>query len=1044
MQDTLDQTVERYRFYGFELDGAALRLSTPESQVEAPPRAIELLLYLARHRRRVVPKDELLEALWGAVHVSDNSLSQAVWSARRAVHDTGGAQRVIRSLRGRGYQFVADLQLDTKPPEASRPQTASPPPAPGRLAQPLLGRDAELEALQNALGRLHGAGQPQLLVVHGEAGSGKTRLLRELRSRAAALPELVVAEGRCHQDAAMPPFWPLQQCLRGLMRGHGSDEIARWAGPDAAELSRLIPELDECLPPLRERSRDDAPEDDRYALFAAFEGFLQRLADERPLLLLLEDLHWCDASSDRLLRYLAEPLADARVLLAVSFRTLPGGEAEADDDSGLRQVLCRSSIARELELGPLGDADLETLLRGDDGAQLTAEELRRARQLSGGNPFFALQLQRIDWRADGSSEVGDGRAGRIMRQRLAQLPAAARTAVEMASVLDDEVHVADLVKLEAVSQPELLRALEPALAAGLIAAVEHEPGCYRFAHPIVREAILQQLPQGRRLQYHRRFADAVAQSLGDDPTPRLSTLAFHYHAAATTPELAQLAVNYGRLAAERALEASAYEEAQAHYRRALQAAQRIESVSPRTRLELELGLARAEGTSAKVARTRLAEVARRARDIGERELLADAALARAGYGPTRLPIFREPGTIDAEEIALLELALDAHRGADSRKAALLLSYLATALYNGAQPERIRSLVDEALAMARRLGDRRLLCEVLIVVGGAIRGPGELPARIELLDELIAEASALELKTALLGAHRARGWAHWEAGRLGAAQGDIDISTRIAGELNHPRAVSAAGGFGTMLDACDGIFEEPAAFPGDRRNAVRSPGSGRINQGAMIRVFWMRFMRGRVGEIVPPLEAMAQKFPLPIVWHCGLLAAYAATGQEQAARRELERYAANDFRTVRNDHNYLGAHGLLAYVACEVGTPAHAAKLRELLAPYAGRVIIFGLGGYSGGVVQRVLGELSLASGELERAEQELRAGIEADRALGINLWANRGRLSLARILLERGSGAERSEAGALIAEALDFARRRDLGLMRDEAEGLRQRLQAND
>ena len=72
------------------------------------------------------------------------------------------------------------------------------------------------------------------------------------------------------------------------------------------------------------------------------------------------------------------------------------------------------------------------------------------------------------------------------------------------------------------------------------------------------------------------------------------------------------------------------------------------------------------------------------------------------------------------------------------------------------------------------------------------------------------------------------------------------------------------------------------------------------------------------------------------------------------------------------------------------------------------------------------------------------AGIEADRALGINLWANRGRLSLARILLERGSGAERSEAGALIAEALDFARRRDLGLMRDEAEGLRQRLQAND
>jgi DNA-binding winged helix-turn-helix (wHTH) protein len=222
-----------HTFLDFQLDEDLFELRSRGEVIATQARVFALIHYLLRHRQRVVSKEELVRTLWDGAVVSDTAISQVVMLARKALRDEGDRQRVIKTVRGRGFRFIA--QVDAEPAAQPAPvQVAHEPSA-------LLDRGAELNELMAQLAHA-GCGRGGLVLIGGEPGIGKTSLVSEF-AKLAAHGGGEVLWGRAWEDGGAPPFWPWIQVLRALERTYGTERIKSALGPNARELSTLLPEL---------------------------------------------------------------------------------------------------------------------------------------------------------------------------------------------------------------------------------------------------------------------------------------------------------------------------------------------------------------------------------------------------------------------------------------------------------------------------------------------------------------------------------------------------------------------------------------------------------------------------------------------------------------------------------------------------------------------------------------------------------------------------------------------------------------------------------
>ncbi|HET9556529.1 MAG TPA: AAA family ATPase, partial [Actinomycetota bacterium] len=368
-----------YRFGDCQLDDQRYELRRAGVPCHLEPQVFEVLAHLVRHRDRVVPRTELLDEIWGSRFVTDSALASRVKAARRAIGDSGREQGVIRTVHGRGYQFLAPVQ-----------EGAGPDPVPPVAGVAPVGREAELERL----GRLYGlaeAGRRQLVFVTGEAGIGKSTLVEAFAAGVERERAGLVARGQCLEQRGGPePYLPVFDALDRLCR----------ADPGAvALLSRLAPTWLIQMPALVEPGdRDDLG---RRALGGTRERMLREAAEaleavaaERPLVLVLEDLHWADPSTVDLLEWLARRPTPARLLLVGTYRpadALAGAAPIADTGAGLRL----RGLASELRLGELGVPAVATVLGRDlPGADVPEELARLVHRRTDGVPLFVVQLAR--------------------------------------------------------------------------------------------------------------------------------------------------------------------------------------------------------------------------------------------------------------------------------------------------------------------------------------------------------------------------------------------------------------------------------------------------------------------------------------------------------------------------------------------------------------------------------------------------------------------------------------------------------------------------
>jgi DNA-binding CsgD family transcriptional regulator len=416
--------------------------------------------------------------------------------------------------------------------------TAPPMPIP---ASPLVGRERECAFLRDALVAAL-AGRGSLVLVGGEAGIGKTALAEATLVDAGEQGALVLV-GRCYDLSEPPPYGPWGEALTGA-----PDDPALPVPPDLSGRAATS----------------------RAALFAAVRDYLARLVAARPLVLLLDDLHWADPASLDLLRFLGRTLAPLPVLVIATYRA--DELARGHPLYALLPLLVREARAARLDLQPLGESDVRTLARArytltaDDEGRLVAHLRDRAE----GNPFFtgellrALEEEGCLRRAPGGAwtlgDLGDAGVPPLLRQvidaRVDRLGEAARAHLAVAAVLGQDVPTDLWAAVAGADDEALLATIVSAAGAGLLVETV---GGVRFAHALTREAVYAGTPGLRRRAWHRRAAavllaaarpdpDAVATHLqrAGDPRAAVVTAVARFRAALALldgPEHAALAGN---------------------------------------------------------------------------------------------------------------------------------------------------------------------------------------------------------------------------------------------------------------------------------------------------------------------------------------------------------------------------------------------------------------------------------------------------------------------------------------------------------------------
>jgi predicted ATPase len=580
------------------------------------------------------------------------------------------------------------------------------------VATPFVGREAELALITadlNAAVSGHGG----VVLLAGEPGIGKTRLAEELAAQAAARGALVLW-GRCWEGEGAPAFWPWVQVVRAYVQATDPAALRHDLGTGAADIAQIVPAVGDCLPGLPIPPPVE-PEAARFRLFDSLAGFLRAAATRRPLLLVLDDLHWADAPSLALLRFVSHELEGAGLLVVGVYRH---GEADRGHPLlGTLADLTRGQRRRRLLLGGLDQRAVASFIALVAGVTPSPELAAAVYRQTDGNPFFVTEVVRLLASHDrlGHAEVGASvlAAGlpegvkAVIAERLGGLSERCRVVLEVAAVVGRVFELRALELACGLDAEELLGLLEEAETARVVRAVPGGLGRWQFAHALVREVLYEGVPAARRVRLHGRVGQALEAVYGADPGPHLAELAHHFvEAAPGSQEMVARAVRTATLAGRRALELLAWEEAAGLFERALAALELAERPDQRERCELllavgEARMAASDLPAARVAYQRAGELARR---IG-----APEALASAGLG---LGLEFTAGIVYQVEVGLLEEALVALGGADSLLRARVLARLARALLFTPRVERRLALSEDAVRMARRLGDAGTLAAVL--------------------------------------------------------------------------------------------------------------------------------------------------------------------------------------------------------------------------------------------------------------------------------------------------------------------------------------------
>ena len=530
----------RLRFDGFEIDEADARLTNAGTPVPLAPKPFAVLCALARTPRTLVTKNALLDRVWGHRFVSESVLKSTVSELRGALGDDPKHPRVIETVSRRGYRFIAALDAPatqrTSEPAAPSPTRAQPP-----ASSSMVGRSRELERLRAAW-RLALSGRHQTVCIAGEAGVGKTMLIEHF---VAEVGEMHCAHGQCvEQHGAAEPFMPVLEALTVLChRDAALVELIRAVAPTwLVQLPWLS------SPAEREALRRELNGSGQARMLREMGELLDRYAENRPLLLVIEDLHWGDQATAHLLDYMARRRGRAQLLWVASFRLTEIIAAE-HPLRAVRHELRLHGLCEEIVLDTFSEHHVAEYLAKRIPAHAADEKFVRAlHALTEGLPLFIADVVN-DLIGHGEAASG-GESSALQRMRSMALPETLSRIIERyvrqlteeqhklldaASVCGVQFRLATLARvLEcdvaglAEACAELARRQRWLTEVPLAQDAALADAGYAFRHELYRKVLYERIGALARAELHRKVAVALERERADAGKVAAAELAFHF------------------------------------------------------------------------------------------------------------------------------------------------------------------------------------------------------------------------------------------------------------------------------------------------------------------------------------------------------------------------------------------------------------------------------------------------------------------------------------------------------------------------------------
>ena len=826
----------------------------------------------------------------------------------------------------------------------------------------LIGRDSVLAAASSVLDDArHGAGQ--FLMISGEAGIGKTAMLAALVSQAGSAP--LVLRGLCWEGDGAPPYWPWSQVL----------QASGLPAADLGEAGWLLQPASGPAEPMSAAAAGDA----QFRLFEAVARCLGRLAAGRPVLVVLDDLHWADEPSLRLLGFLARALAAEPVALLGAYR-------DTEASPGLHKI---AGQAQQLALAGLAPDDVGALARELAGTTLPPQVTAQLWERSGGNPFFVRELIRLllaqgSWHQPAQIPAS---VAETLRRRLARLSTECVRLLEWAAIAGRDIDVGLLTRGAAADdEPAALSLLDEARRAGVIAGTSPP----RFTHDLYRETIIEGLSTTTRTAINLSVGQALQARSG--PAARVAA-----HLLAAGPQARQDALEYSLLAAREATARLGHEDACSYYLRALAIISERGTSGAGTgeRIEILLELA------ASHERTGRSDLA--AQRFGQAVDVSRAAGYAVGLARAALGIQTLGYRSGAQNADLLDLLREASRRLEEAGGPLalwsrVLAALARTLRHGSDRlpgAEVTQAAQRAAQLAAAANDPSALATAKLAVHDAMWVPGTAAARLPVIAEMLDAAQASGDDDLAAQARLLRAAALLELGDP-AGRDELLSYITLAGNLGHARGRWGALTRQATFAQLAGRAEESARLGEQALElglAIGEPDATGC-------FFTSRSALAAFGVDEPsiemdPADPLWPMFPVLRAWP------FAARGEAAAAASVLGDFSVLDI-TMWTGLEALAAAAVVFAVA---GSDAQRSWVYERLRPYAGtHVVVGGCASYHA-AVDHHLGALAASLGDTAAAEAHFRAARAMHERLGAAGWARLSEQALAGLLAAPASRA---------------------------------------
>jgi DNA-binding CsgD family transcriptional regulator len=862
-----------------------------------------------------------------------------------------------------------------------------------------------------------------VVLIAGEAGVGKTRLMDEVAS-AAQDRKLSVLSGRCYEGGGTPPYWLWTQVVRAYLHNVEVRSLAKDLQSRIAGLRQIVPEFD--IGQSTPGRLGFASQGGDFFIADGILALIEAATRERPLLLLLHDLHWASESSLQVLDFLCQSFASHPVLILASYRddSLAGSAPLARTLSSLRHLdYCDTMVLAglspsetrdflRLQLCHLPDLDLDGVV-----AHLQAE--------TRGNPFYLGELARqIREVAESGASLQTWTPGSrqlprsildTFAQRLSERTVDCRIALTAASVIETSFDLSLVEQASGLTGSSLLDALEEAETAGLVEPLNGSMR-YRFRLPIVRRAIYERIPRVRRDGLHWRVGCALRSRFGKD-SRRVAEIAHHLHAGISVGDPAE-AATWAETAGTRAFHLADYEESARWYQLGLEVLDTLSDTAPNERGRMLLMLGQTYMAAGKIeeAHSELQRAASEARACADFALLAEIGIAAEASG---LPFARW----ESAQFVLLNESLEVLPEGEPVLRARVLARLSAVWLLRNDAEKARALADDAITQALRARDSAALSAAMCARNDSTFSHRNARSDCDCSDIMLAAESAAD-PISLIDARRKLIAERFEQADISAVERELQGYASLAIALRRPAFAWQLALWRAVLPAIDGDFDLA-----DQRISEAYWIGKRINPNQASAAFGLQkvmiaLIRDQMGELVPLLQERAEQSsqePWKIPWRAFLAHAYLDAGQQKDASRELSGVVVGELESLVPAPMLIATVVELAPTLIATGDKGNQERLLALLRDVEDRAAIAFDGVVWFGPVNAYIGLLEAALGRKEMAVQSLESALALAMRASSDPWIVKTSIWLSRELLDRGRGQDVEHASHLLIEARRIA-----------------------